>query len=128
MAGHHPFAELRAGIATDPARAERLAAAKRQTAEEQAAYDEAVAAVERARASTHEQLALLFDLPQADVARIERHAALYVSTMQNCLQTIGGESELLLTFGACPARLQLTDLLPPRTPTDQFAAVPRTLP
>ena len=49
MAGHHPFAELRAGIATDPARAERLAAAKRQIAEEQSAYDEAVAAVERAR-------------------------------------------------------------------------------
>lgn len=122
MAGHHPLAELRAGIATDPARTERLAAAKRQIAEEQAAYDEAVAAVERVRASTHEQLALALALPVTDVARIERHAAQYLSMMQNCLQAMGGESELLLAFGAGPARLQLVDLFPPRTPADQFAA------
>jgi len=119
MAGHHPFAELRAGIATDPARAERLAAAKRQIAEEQEAYDEAVAALERARASAHEQL---LALPAADVARIERHAALYLSMMQNCLQAMGGESELLLTFGAGPAHLQLTDLFPPRIAADELAA------
>jgi hypothetical protein len=36
MAGHHPFAELRARIAADRARAERLAAAERQVAEESA--------------------------------------------------------------------------------------------
>ena len=78
VAGHHPLAESRAGIATDPARPERLAAARRQIAEEQAAYDEALAAVERARAATHEQLALALDVPVADVARIERHAALYL--------------------------------------------------
>ena len=97
MAGHHPFAELRAGIDTDPARAGRLAAAKRQIAEE-----------------------------QADVARIECHAALYLSTLQSCLQAMGAESELLLTFSAGPTQFQLTDLLPLRTPADEFAA-PATL-
>jgi hypothetical protein len=110
MAGHHPFAELRAPIAADPARAERLATAERQVAEEQAVYDQIMAALERAHAYTQAQLALAGN----DVAQIERNVVLYLSTLQNYLEAMGSDLDVLARIGATPIHLTLADLLPAR--------------
>lgn len=110
MAGHHAFADLRTRITDDPVRAERLAAAERQVAEEQAAYDQVRGTLERARAYTHAQLALTGD----DVARIEQHATLYLSTLQNYLEALGSDLNVLAHADAHPIHLTLADLLPTR--------------
>lgn len=91
MAGRHSFAELRSRM-TEAARQEAEAEARR--------LDEAMdlARLRRARSLSQEELAQSLQIGQGSVAKMEKRADMYVSTLRRFVEAMGGELEIVARF------------------------------
>jgi hypothetical protein len=110
MAGHRPFAELRATIDATPERAGRVRALEEQYRAEQAAHDHAVAELSRARTYTHLQLARALGISETQVARMEDQVILYFTTLQSYFEAMGGELGIAATLDNTRTVLAMEDL------------------
>jgi len=113
MAGHRPWKEIRGAADRDPERRRRVEASRHEAEDEQAAYEQSLAELRRARAFTQAQLAEALDVPQSQISRIEHQAELYISTLARYLEAMGGRLELIGVFGDQRVRLTLGDLTHP---------------
>ncbi len=113
MAGHRPWKEIRGAADRDPERRRRVEASRHESEDEQAAYEQSLAELRRARAFTQAQLAEALDVPQSQISRIEHQAELYISTLVRYLEAMGGRLELIGVFGDQRVPLTLGDLTHP---------------
>lgn len=118
MAGHRPWSEIRGDADHDPQRRERVAAARREVESEQAAYEQSLAELRRARSFTQAQLATTLNLPQSQISRIEHQAELYISTLARYIEAMGGHLELIGVFDDQRVPLALGDLTAPAADAD----------
>lgn len=91
MAGRRPFAELRA----------RMTPAAQAAAEADAARldDEMnLSEVRRALKLSQEEIGQTLQINQGSVAKIEKRADMYVSTMRRFIEAMGGELEIVARF------------------------------
>ena len=119
----HTFKELRDEFTARPENAALLVEVKEERARTQAAYEASLAEVRRARAFTQEQLAHSLNVSQAQVARIERQADLYLSTLRTFLAALGARLELTATFDDARVTFSLSDLALPTELDDEAAAM-----
>ena len=93
MSGHKPFANLRKAIDADP---ERRARVER---EKQIMTDVlTLTRLREARGVTQEELAHAWDVSQSNVSRVERGQDVYLSTLRNYVEALGGRLELTAVF------------------------------
>ena len=85
------FQELRAKMSVE---SQKRAAAKTQKLLSEMALDE----LREARKLTQEQLAQQLHVKQPSIARMERRADMYVSTLRGVIKAMGGEMEILAIF------------------------------
>lgn len=85
------FAELRAGMSAD----RRARVAKRTAV---ALKEMPLHELRRARDLTQAALAEAMGTSQGEVSKIEQRADLYVSTLRNYLEAMGGELEIVARF------------------------------
>jgi transcriptional regulator with XRE-family HTH domain len=104
------FAELRKRIVEDPVRAERLARAESDVAEEYRRYQLTLAQLRRIRNLTQAQLAKALQISQPEVSRIEHQSDVYLSTLRSYVAATGGDLDLVARFGDDSASLTLDDL------------------
>lgn len=123
MAGHRPWKEIRGAADSDPERRRRAEASRREAEGEQAAYEQSLAELRRARAFTQAQLAEALDVPQSQISRIEHQAELYISTLARYLEAMGGHLELVGVFGDQRVPLTLGDLTHPTVEAEDDDAV-----
>jgi ribosome-binding protein aMBF1 (putative translation factor) len=122
MAGHRAWREIRGDADRTPQRRRRVDVAREHVAATQAAYEQTLAELRRARAYTQAQLAEELTIPQSQVSRIEHQAELYVSTLARYLEAMGGHLELIGVFADQRVRLSLGDLThPDGAPDDRQA-------
>lgn len=91
MAGRHSFAELRARM-TPKAQAKAEAEALRLDEEMD------LAEVRRALKLSQEEIGQTFQIGQGSVAKIEKRADMYVSTLRRFIEAMGGELEIVARF------------------------------
>ena len=91
MVGRHPFNRLRRGLPTD---AQAQAAGLTDAMER----DLSLAELRRARLLTQDQLAADLHINQASVAKLERRADMYLSTLRRFVEAMGGELEIVARF------------------------------
>jgi len=91
MAGRHSFAELRSRM-TAEARAKAEAEALRLNEEMD------LAEVRRARKLSQEEIAQALQIGQGSVAKMEKRADMYVSTLRRFIEAMGGELEIVARF------------------------------
>jgi DNA-binding transcriptional regulator YiaG len=91
MAGRHPFAALRARM-TPQARAEIEARGRRLEEEMN------LAEVRRALKLSQDEIAQTLQIGQGSVAKIEKRADMYVSTLRRFIRAMGGELEIVARF------------------------------
>jgi len=91
MAGRHSFAELRARM-TPEARAAAEAAAMQLDAEMD------LGEVRRAMKLSQEEIGQTLQINQGSVAKIEKRADMYVSTLRRFIEAMGGELEIVARF------------------------------
>ena len=89
MAGRRPFAELRARMAPK-ARAEAEA--------ERLGEEMDLAEVRRALRLSQEEIGQTLQIGQGSVAKIEKRADMYVSTLRRFIEAMGGELEIVARF------------------------------
>lgn len=98
MAGHRPWSEIKHKTPDTPetraAREEGVARLAAQTA----AFEHGLAELRRARAFTQTTLGQALGVSQAQVSRIESQADLYLSTLENYVEAMGGRLELVGVF------------------------------
>lgn len=91
MAGRHSFAKLRAGLSPD--------AMAQANAEAQLLRDDMdLAEIRRALKLSQEELAQTLQVGQAAVAKLEKRADMYVSTLRRFIEAMGGELEIVARF------------------------------
>lgn len=95
MAGRRAWREIRGDADRTPQRRRRVNRAGEYVEATQAAYEQTLAELRRARAHTQAQLAGELNIPQSQVSRIEHQAELYVSTLARYLEAMGGHLELM---------------------------------
>jgi len=91
MSGRHKFSDLEAAMP-----AERRARIGRIEKDLRAEMD--LAEVRRARKLSQEELARTLRVGQASVAKIEKRADIYVSTLRRFIEAMGGELEIIARF------------------------------
>ena len=91
MAGRHSFAQLRARM-TPKARAKAEAEALRLEEEMN------LAEVRRALKLSQDEIAQTLQIGQGSVAKIEKRADMYVSTLRRFIEAMGGELEIVARF------------------------------
>lgn len=91
MAGRRSFAELRARLSPE-ARAQAEAEA------EQLLDEMELAEIRRALKLSQEELAQTLQVGQAAVAKLEKRADMYVSTLRRFIEAMGGELEIVARF------------------------------
>ena len=91
MAGRHSFAQLRARM-TPEAQARAEAEALRLEEEMN------LAEVRRALKLSQEEIAQTLQIGQGSVAKIEKRADMYVSTLRRFIEAMGGELEIIARF------------------------------
>lgn len=91
MAGRHSFAELRARM-TPEARAAAEAVAAELDVEMN------LAEVRRAMKLSQEEIGQTLQINQGSVAKIEKRADMYVSTLRRFIEAMGGELEIVARF------------------------------
>ena len=91
MAGRHSFAELRARMAPEARVAAEVAAGR---------LDEEMdlAEVRRALKLSQEEIGQTLQIQQGSVAKIEKRADMYVSTLRRFIEAMGGELEIVARF------------------------------
>ncbi len=91
MAGRHSFAKLRAGMSNE---ARAKAEAESLLLEEEMNLAE----VRRALKLSQEEIAETLHIGQGSVAKIEKRADMYVSTLRRFIEAMGGELEIVARF------------------------------
>jgi transcriptional regulator with XRE-family HTH domain len=91
MAGRHPYADLRARMSPE-ARACAAEVADRLHLEMD------LSELRRARRLSQEELAQTLHVGQAAVAKLEKRADMYVSTLRRFVEAMGGELEIVVRF------------------------------
>jgi DNA-binding transcriptional regulator YiaG len=91
MAGRHSFAQLRARM-TPKAQAKAEAEALRLEEEMN------LAEVRRALKLSQDEIAQTLQIGQGSVAKIEKRADMYVSTLRRFIEAMGGELEIIARF------------------------------
>lgn len=91
MAGRHSFAELRARMAPEA----RVAA---EAASVQLDAEMDLAEVRRAMKLSQEEIGQTLQINQGSVAKIEKRADMYVSTLRRFIEAMGGELEIVARF------------------------------
>ena len=91
MAGRHSFAELRARMSPE-ARAKADAEALRLGEEMD------LAEVRHAMKLSQEEIGQVLQIKQGSVAKIEKRADMYVSTLCRFIEAMGGELEIVARF------------------------------
>ncbi len=91
MAGRHSFAELRARMSPE-AKARADAEALRLGEEMD------LAEVRRAMKLSQEEIGQVLQIKQGSVAKIEKRADMYVSTLCRFIEAMGGELEIVARF------------------------------
>jgi DNA-binding transcriptional regulator YiaG len=91
MAGRHSFAQLRARMAPE---AQAKAEAEALRLEEEMNLAE----VRRALKLSQEEIAQTLQIGQGSVAKIEKRADMYVSTLRRFIEAMGGELEIIARF------------------------------
>ena len=89
MAGRHSFAELRARM-TPEAQAEAEALRLEEEMN--------LAEVRRALKLSQDEIAQTLQIGQGSVAKIEKRADMYVSTLRRFIEAMGGELEIIARF------------------------------
>ena len=91
MTGRMPLAALGSNMTPERrARAAQKAAAMIE--------DMALAELRRARSLSQQQLATVLHVNQASVAKLEKRADMYLSTLRSYIEAMGGELELTARF------------------------------
>lgn len=117
--GNRNFSELRAAIAADPIRAERLQRASAEVSRVYDAYPANLKQLRQARGRTQVQLAKILGISQPEVSRIERQTDVYLSTLQSYVAAMGGELKLMAVFGDDePSMVDVSDVAPAITDDD----------
>jgi DNA-binding transcriptional regulator YiaG len=91
MAGRHSFAELRARMSPE---AQASAEAEAVRLDEQMDLAE----VRRALKLSQEEIGQILQVGQGSVAKIEKRADMYVSTLRRFIEAMGGELEIIARF------------------------------
>lgn len=110
--------ETKARLAQEPDHEARIAAARKRVAARERDYFARLADLRRARGATQTALAAKAHLTQSGVARIERQADLYVSTLRRYIEAMGGSLEIRAIFPDQDVEVRF----------DDFAAVDRDNP
>lgn len=91
MAGRRSFAELRA-------RMSREAQARAETEARRLGEEMDLAEVRRALKLSQEEIGQAQQINQGSVAKIEKRADMYVSTLRRFIEAMGGELEIVARF------------------------------
>jgi DNA-binding transcriptional regulator YiaG len=91
MAGRRPFSELRARMTPE---AQSAAEAQAVTLDKEMGLAE----VRRALQLSQEEIAQTLQVGQGSVAKMEKRADMYVSTLRRFIQAMGGELEIVARF------------------------------
>ena len=91
MAGRRSFAELRARLSPE-------ARVRADNEAEQLLDEMELAEVRRALKLSQEELAQTLQVGQAAVAKLEKRADMYVSTLRRFVEAMGGELEIIARF------------------------------
>ncbi len=91
MAGTHSFAELRARMSPE---AQAAAEAEAMRLDEEMDLAE----VRRALRLSQEEIGQVLQVGQGSVAKIEKRADMYVSTLRRFIEAMGGELEIVARF------------------------------
>jgi DNA-binding transcriptional regulator YiaG len=91
MAGRNSFAELRARM---PAESQAMAEAEARRLDEQMDLAE----LRRALKLSQEEIGQTLQIGQGSVAKIEKRADMYVSTLRRFIEAMGGELEIVARF------------------------------
>ncbi len=91
MAGRHPFSKLRAAM-SDEANAKAKAESLRLR------HEMDLAGMRRALKLSQEELAETLGVGQAAVAKLEKRADMYVSTLRRFIEAMGGDLEIVARF------------------------------
>ncbi len=122
--GNRKFSELRAAIAADPIRAERLQRASTEVSRVYDAYQANLRQLRQARGLTQVQLAKILRISQPEVSRIERQTDVYLSTLQSYVAAMGGELKLMAVFGDDePSMVDVSDVAPTSTDDSPILSV-----
>lgn len=93
MSGHKPFSILRAEINRDPARRHRVDEMKRAMRDARA-----LTQVRTERGFTQQDVADALNVSQPNISRIEHESDVYLSTLRDYVEALGGELELTARF------------------------------
>lgn len=91
MAGRHSFAELRARMWPE-------AQVKAQAEAQRLGEEMDLAEVRRALKLSQEEIGQTLQIKQGSVAKIEKRADMYVSTLRRFIEAMGGELEIVARF------------------------------
>ncbi len=91
MAGRHSFAELRSRMAPE-------AKTKAEAEAERLGEEMDLAEVRRALKLSQEEIGQTLQIGQGSVAKIEKRADMYVSTLRRFIEAMGGELEIVARF------------------------------
>jgi DNA-binding transcriptional regulator YiaG len=91
MAGRHSFAELRARMSP-------MAQAVAATEAQRIGDEMNLAEVRRALRLSREELSQILQVGQGSVAKMEKRADMYVSTLRRFIEAMGGELEIVARF------------------------------
>lgn len=91
MAGRHSFAALRSRMTSE-------ALAKSDAEARRLAEEMDLAEVRRAMKLSQEEIAQTLQIGQGSVAKIEKRADMYVSTLRRFIEAMGGKLEIVARF------------------------------
>ena len=91
MSGRHPFSELTKDF--PPERRRRIDAMKPELLADMPLYE-----LRRARALSQQDLAEKLKVDQPDIAKLERRADMYVSSLRSYIEAVGGKLKIIAEF------------------------------
>ena len=93
MSGHSPFSELTKDFTAE--RRERIEAKKTELLEEMPLHE-----LRQALSLTQQELAARLQVNQPAVAKLERRADMYISSLRSYIESAGGELRIVASFPA----------------------------
>ncbi len=91
MSGRHPFSELTKDF--PPERRRRIDAMKPELLADMPLYE-----LRRARALSQQDLAERLKVDQPGIAKLERRADMYVSSLRSYIEAVGGKLKIIAEF------------------------------
>lgn len=91
MGGRHPFSELTKDFATE--RRSRIDSIKADLLQEMPLYG-----LRRARKLTQEELAKKLKVKQPAIAKMEKRADIYISSLRSYIEAVGGQLKIIAEF------------------------------